>query len=96
MPAAPSLRVLVLVLLLAAAVALMQLAFNDYLLTPASIILINVTLATSLSLTNGLTGLFSLGHPAFMTVGGYVAAILTFPASRKGFMMPELPEALRR
>ena len=94
MPAAPSLRVLALVLLLAVAVALMQLAFNDYLLTLASIILINVTLATSLSLTNGLTGLFSLGHPAFMTVGGYVAAILTFPASRKGFMMPELPEAL--
>jgi len=78
----------------AAAVAVMQASFNDYLLTLASIILINVMLTTSLSLTNGLTGLFSLGHPAFMTIGGYVAAILTYPARRKGFMMPELPEAL--
>lgn len=49
-------------------------------------------LAISLSFSNGLTGLFSLGHPAFMMVGGYVAAILTFPANRKGFMLPALPE----
>ncbi len=76
----------------ATSVAAMQLLFNDYHLTLASIILLNAMLATSLSLTNGLTGLFSLGHPAFMTVGGYVAAILTFPARRKGFMMPDLPE----
>ena len=64
---------------------------DDYLIILAAIILTNVMLAVSLSLTNGLTGLFSLGHPAFMTVGGYVAAIMTFPAVRKGFMMPELP-----
>jgi branched-chain amino acid transport system permease protein len=51
-------------------------------------------LAVSLSFSNGLTGLFSLGHPAFMMVGGYVAAILTFPVSRKGFMLPALPEWL--
>lgn len=51
-------------------------------------------LAISLSFSNGLTGLFSLGHPAFMMVGGYVAAILTFPANRKGFMLPGLPDWL--
>lgn len=51
-------------------------------------------LAVSLSFSNGLTGLFSLGHPAFMMIGGYVAAILTFPVSRKGFMLPALPESL--
>jgi len=51
-------------------------------------------LAISLSFSNGLTGLFSLGHPAFMLVGGYVAAILTFPPSRKGFMLPALPKWL--
>ncbi|MDX1607373.1 MAG: hypothetical protein R3202_14370, partial [Candidatus Competibacterales bacterium] len=55
---------------------------------------ISVILAVSLSFSNGLTGLFSLGHPAFMMVGGYVAAILTFPASRKGFMLPALPDWL--
>jgi branched-chain amino acid transport system permease protein len=48
-------------------------------------------LAVSLQITNGLTGLFSLGHPAFMTIGAYLAAILTYPARRKGFMMPDLP-----
>ena len=47
---------------------------------------------SALNLTNGLTGLFSLGHPAFMAIGGYLAAILTFPANRKGFMLPDLPE----
>lgn len=51
-------------------------------------------LAVSLSFSNGLTGLFSLGHPAFMMIGGYVAAILTFPVARKGFMLPALPEGL--
>lgn len=51
-------------------------------------------LAISLSFSNGLTGLFSLGHPAFMMVGAYVGAILTFPANRKGFMLPALPEWL--
>ncbi len=51
-------------------------------------------LAVSLAFSNGLTGLFSLGHPAFMMIGGYVAAILTFPTSRKAFMLPALPEGL--
>jgi branched-chain amino acid transport system permease protein len=48
-------------------------------------------LVVSLAFANGLTGLFSLGHPAFMMVGAYIAAILTFPVSRKGFMLPDLP-----
>jgi branched-chain amino acid transport system permease protein len=55
---------------------------------------IYVMLAVSLTFANGLTGLFSLGHPAFMMVGGYTAAVLTFPANRKAFMLPALPEWL--
>jgi branched-chain amino acid transport system permease protein len=78
----------------AVAVALVQAVLSNYLATLASIALIHVMLAVSLQVTNGLTGLFSLGHPAFMTIGAYVAAILTYPAQRKGFMMPELPEWL--
>lgn len=35
---------------------------------------INVILAVSLNIVNGLTGQFSLGHAGFMAVGGYVAA----------------------
>lgn len=78
----------------AAAIAVTERAVSDYMLTLASIVGINVMLASSLTLTNGYTGLFSLGHPGFMTVGGYVAAIMTFPVSRKGYMMPELPASL--
>lgn len=71
-------------------------AFAEFRLSPFERTIIglagvNMILAVSLSFSNGLTGLFSLGHPAFMMVGGYVAAILTFPASRKSFMLPDLP-----
>ncbi len=38
---------------------------------------INITLAVSLNLVNGLTGQFSMGHAGFMAIGGYVAAFLT-------------------
>ena len=57
---------------------------SDYLVTLACIALIYVMLTVSLQVTNGLTGLFSLGHPAFMTIGAYVAAILTYPAAAQG------------
>jgi branched-chain amino acid transport system permease protein len=75
----------------AVAVAMIEALLSDYLVTLACIALIYVMLTVSLQVTNGLTGLFSLGHPAFMTIGAYVAAILTYPTQRKGFMMPELP-----
>lgn len=83
-----------LLLLAGAGVAALTTVFNDYLLTLLAIVLLNVSLAVSLNITNGLTGLFSLGHPAFMTVGGYVAAILTYPERRKAFMLPDLPAFL--
>lgn len=87
-------RPLLLIAAGAGVVALIDSQLSDYMVTLAAIILINVMLASSLALTNGLTGLFSLGHPAFMTIGGYVAAILAYPVQRKSFMMPELPEFL--
>lgn len=81
-------------LLATLAVAALDLVATDYERTLASLIMLQVALAVSLQLTNGFTGLFSLGHPAFMTIGAYVAAILTYPARRKGFMMPDLPPFL--
>jgi branched-chain amino acid transport system permease protein len=42
---------------------------------------INVVLAVSLTLVNGFTGQFSLGHAAFMALGGYVAVGLTYYGS---------------
>jgi ABC-type branched-chain amino acid transport system, permease component len=57
---------------------LMQAVFHDYLQTMACFVGIFIILAVSLNFTNGFPGLFSLGHPAFMAIGGYVAALLTF------------------
>jgi branched-chain amino acid transport system permease protein len=39
---------------------------------------INIILAVSLTLINGITGQFSLGHAGFMAVGAYVAAAFTY------------------
>jgi len=39
---------------------------------------INVILAVSLTLINGITGQFSLGHAGFMAVGAYTSAAFTF------------------
>lgn len=83
---------------LAAALALscylIQTGLSDYSLTLFSLLFLNIALAVSLQLTNGLTGLFSLGHPAFMTIGAYIAVILTYPTGRKSFMFQALPEPL--
>jgi branched-chain amino acid transport system permease protein len=79
------------VLLAAALVWLAQATLSAYVLTLLAILLLNAGLAVSLTLTNGLAGLFSLGHPAFMTIGAYAAAILTFPAGRKETMLSALP-----
>jgi len=38
---------------------------------------INIVLAVSLNLVNGFTGQFSMGHAGFMSVGGYVSALLS-------------------
>ena len=41
------------------------------------LIVINIILAASLNLINGITGQFSLGHAGFMAVGAYVSAIMS-------------------
>ncbi|MCP4690618.1 MAG: branched-chain amino acid ABC transporter permease, partial [Desulfobacterales bacterium] len=71
-------------------VFLMRASMDEYILSIVNFIGIYVILAVSLNITNGFAGLFSLGHPGFMAIGGYVAAILTFPASRKAMFL-ELP-----
>lgn len=75
-------------------VALAQRSLNDYVLSLINFVGIYVILSVSLNITNGFTGLFSLGHPAFMAIGGYAAAILTFPVQRKGYFLSGLPEWL--
>jgi branched-chain amino acid transport system permease protein len=44
---------------------------------------INIILALSLNLLNGFTGLFSLGHAGFMSIGAFSCALLTMTADQK-------------
>ncbi len=67
---------------------------DPYTLSIIGFVGINVMLAVSLNITNGFIGLFSLGHPAFMTLGGYLTAILVMAPERKAVMLSSLPDAL--
>jgi branched-chain amino acid transport system permease protein len=53
-----------------------------------------VILVLSLNLSNGFTGVFSLGHIGFMALGAYISAILTLPLREKHDYLPNLPEWL--
>ena len=52
-------------------------AVNPYLAQIITLSGINIILAVSLNLINGITGQFSLGHAGFMGIGAYVAASIT-------------------
>lgn len=75
-------------------IAVLRGTMSDYVLSIVNFVGIYMILALSLNITNGLTGLFSLGHPAFMAIGGYVTAILTFPVRKKSMFLEELPQWL--
>src|SRR5947207_194507 len=62
--------------------------FGDFQINPyyariVNLIGINMTLAVSLNLINGLAGQFSIGHAGFMAVGGYTATYLTVNYGRQ-------------
>jgi branched-chain amino acid transport system permease protein len=46
---------------------------------------INIILAVSLTIVNGFTGQFSIGHAGFMALGGYMAAAVVYYGSIKFF-----------
>jgi branched-chain amino acid transport system permease protein len=48
---------------------------NNYYIQIITFAGINIILAVSLNLINGITGQLSLGHAGFMSVGGYVSAV---------------------
>mgnify|MGYP000082395941 CR=1 FL=1 len=75
--------------------ALAQIFLNRYVLHILTLIAIYIILTVSLNLTNGYTGLFSLGHAGFMAVGAYASTLLTFPvALRLAYELPLLPKIL--
>ena len=81
----------VLLALLAAILAAGQFLAGDYLRRILVIIGINVILVVGLNLSNGFTGVFSLGHVGFMAIGAYAAALLTLPVNLKAVNLPALP-----
>ena len=71
-----------------------QYLLNSYHLRIINFMMINMILALTLGLTNGFTGVFSLGHGAFMAIGAYVSSILTLAVDKKVFMLSSLPSWL--
>lgn len=52
---------------------------------------INVILAAGLNLTNGITGIFSLGMAVFMGIGAYASSLLSLPAEVKEARIVDIP-----
>lgn len=73
---------------------IVNLTLNGYYLQLVNLLGINIILVVSLSVTNGYTGIFSMGHAAFMAIGAYTTAILSYPLERRQLMFTEMPEWL--
>jgi branched-chain amino acid transport system permease protein len=56
---------------------------NDYVLQIVILAGINIILAVSLNLINGITGQFSLGHAGFMAIGAYVGGYVSVLGSAR-------------
>jgi branched-chain amino acid transport system permease protein len=63
------------------AVALVPLALDSFQRYQFSFVAIYVVAITGLNILTGYTGQISLGHGAFMAIGGYTTALLTVDAS---------------
>ena len=84
----PAAALLALLALLCAATAFLA---GDYIQRIVIGIGINVILVVSLNLSNGFTGVFSLGHVGFMAIGAYAASVFTLPVTLKAVNLPSLP-----
>ena len=60
--------------------AVVDLLFNDYILQVVTMICINIIIVCGLNLITGVTGMLSLGHSAFMSIGAYASAMLMMKA----------------
>jgi branched-chain amino acid transport system permease protein len=69
-------------------------AVNPYIYRIAVLCGINVVLALSLNLVNGVTGQFSIGHAGFMAVGAYISAAFTVYGAPRLFGTAAAPEGM--
>jgi branched-chain amino acid transport system permease protein len=82
-------------IILAAIVAVgAPLALSDYMARILILIALNSVLVLSLSLSNGFTGVFSLGHVGFIGAGAYASGILSLTVQQKTALLPHLPALL--
>ena len=72
------------VLMLGGLLQLAQQHLDSYSVQVLNLVAINAILAISLNLIYGFTGMFSLGHAGFVSVGAYVAAITSNALAGRG------------
>ena len=84
-------RFLIFILMPLAGIILCGLNSTNYYAGLINLFGINIILVASLNLVNGFSGMFSMGHAAFMAIGAYASAMLTLSAAQKSVMMPGLP-----
>lgn len=90
-------RIAILVAVLFGILVAMSFAFgaryllSDYLVRIILLMALNGILVLSLSLSNGFTGVFSLGHVGFIGAGAYVSGILSLTVQQKAGLLPHLP-----
>lgn len=82
------------ILIAIAVLALLQFvtAGSEYFVYLALLVGVNVVLAVSLNVINGITGQFSIGHAGFMAVGAYASAIVSQALNE--YRISALPEGV--
>ncbi len=75
-------------------ICLLEMYGSHYDRRVANLMMIYVILTVSLNLSNGIMGISSLGQIGFMSIGAYVAAVLTLPAGLKERWLTGLPHWL--
>lgn len=63
----------------------------DYPVRVLTVMAVNVILVCSLGLSNGFTGVFSLGHVGFAALGAYSSSVLSLSLQGKASYLPDLP-----
>jgi branched-chain amino acid transport system permease protein len=65
---------------------------NGYRLQLVTLVAINIVIAVALTMSNGYTGVFSLGQMGFVAIGAYTASLITIAPTWKGDrFLPKLP-----
>src|SRR5204863_3655860 len=74
-----------------AVLALLQVltASSEYFVYLSLLVGVNVVLAVSLNIVNGMTGQFSIGHAGFMAVGAYTSGLVSLATKSYKLLGPE-------